>query len=194
MPNAAGPSLTRPRGIVAVSRALRTLVADLCGASDIPLDIAIRQAREAARFTGDGVSIVLAGAELSRDERAPMPPDSSGGRRQNPVAVDLHYLLVPHAEDAERQHELLGLLAGMAATPVIDAGALNAALDEDAFHAGERVVLAFQPLSRAGELGLASLPGDMPPCLLLSARGLTMVAPSAPPPPVDTVRTPTPPR
>jgi len=161
------------QGIAVGSGALRTMVAEHCAAEGAALDIALRRQADLPGLAGDGVAIILLGVEPARTLRDPGLPGRSDERRTTgSIALDIRYLLVPHAQEPERQQRLLGLLFEMAAaTPVLGPAALNAASDDGAMFApGEMLNLVVDPMSVE--------PGTLlPPAMLLRVGGFAITPP-----------------
>ncbi len=182
--------MPQAESIAAVSRAIKAMALEACGAEQ-GVDVTLRQPADLGALPGDGVAIILWKAEPVTDMRNSMPSGrGSLAQEGRAFAVDLHYLLVPHASDAERQQRLLGLLfQKLARTPTLNSGTLNSASGKaDAFATTETLQLLVEPASYLSGSAILSALATVPPAIPLHVRGLSIDArrPSAPPPPVST--------
>jgi len=175
--------MTDTRGIAGVSRALRTLVAHACAPEGVGVPVQLLQPADLPNLLGDGVALVLLQAELAAALRSATPPRGTGSApKPGATPLELLYLLVPHAQEPERQQRLLGLLfQALAATPILDGTRLNEAAGEPGlFKPAEEIQILIDPPGEAS--GLATLP----PALRLRVRGLVIDPPSVGTPPVIT--------
>lgn len=85
------------------------------------------------------------------------PRRAPDGRRYRPsLPVDIHFLVTPWAEDAERQMRLLGwMMRFFEDLPILPAALLNSyAAEPDTFRPEEAAELTFEPLDLGDYLGL----------------------------------------
>lgn len=184
--------MPQAESIAAVSRALKALALEACGAES-GVDIALRQPANLAALPGDGVAIILWKAEPVTDMRNSLPSGrGSLAPEGRAFAVDLHYLLVPHAGDAERQQRLLGLLfQKLARTPTLNSGTLNSASGKaDAFASTETLQLLVDPATALSGSAILPALATLPAFIPLHVRGLSIDArrPSTPGAPVVSTR------
>lgn len=101
-------------------------------------------------FKEEGVYLYLYRVAMNTTQRN-WPPhiEADGQRFLSPLPVDLHYLLIPWAQKAERQQLLLALsMRALEDQPTLDAGLLNSVFqNEETFAPRENIQVVSEPLS-----------------------------------------------
>jgi hypothetical protein len=131
------------------------------------LDVQLYQASNFASPMTEGIAICLWRVTPNANRRATGPRTDIHGRRFKPsLPVDLHYLLVPYAAQAERQQRLLGwMLRAMEDFGPLVASQLNHFLAEsEIFAEAETVDLVLDQLAVPDQLTLWDRIKVMPPC------------------------------
>jgi hypothetical protein len=131
------------------------------------LNAQIYQAKNFADPMKEGIAICLWRVTPNSSRRASGPRTDIHGRKFRPsLPIDLHYLLVPYAAEAERQQRLLGwMLRAMDDLGPLVASQLNHFLgDNDIFPPVESLDLVLDPLSIGDQLSLWDRIKTMPPC------------------------------
>ncbi len=132
-----------------------------------PLNAQLYQPKDFREPMKDGLAICLWRVSPNAARRAPVPRVDLLGRRYKPsLPIDLGYLLVPYADNAERQQRLLGwTMRAMEDMGTLVASQLNHFLAESGIFAdSESVDLVLDPLSLADQLTLWDRIKIMPPC------------------------------
>jgi hypothetical protein len=75
-----------------------------------------------------GVTLFLYRVEINPVQRSlPAPPSATGQPRRRQLPVDLHFLLIPWAEEPDEQQEILGwMMRAVEDNPVLPSAFLNA--------------------------------------------------------------------
>jgi hypothetical protein len=142
--------VAHPYAIAAVGKAILAL---LSAARPIEFNGALFELYQARNFTApmdEGISLYLHRITPGGNVRNLPPRSGSDGRRYRPsVPVDLHYLLIPWAQDAFKQQRLLGwAVRVLEDTRVLHASLLNQHGPEpNLFGETETVDLLMQTLS-----------------------------------------------
>ena len=158
------------RAIAAASATLLNLLRDRYPAQDFgggSLNVQLYQASNFASPMTEGLAICLWRVTPNISRRATGPRTDIHGRRFKPsLPVDLHYLLVPYAADAQRQQRLLGwMLRAMEELGPLVASQLNHFLAEsNVFAEAETVDMVLDPLAIPDQLSLWDRIKAMPPC------------------------------
>lgn len=147
------------QGIAAVSLTLRDMLRELYPQSGLgtALNAELYQAKDFASPMKEGIALFLWRVAPNINRRNPgQRMDAQGNRLRPALPVDLSYLVVPFAEDADRQQRLLGwMLRTMEDLGTLLASRLNNAVaDGDVFTADEALEAVFDPLSVADHLTL----------------------------------------
>jgi hypothetical protein len=147
------------RAIAATSTALAGLLRDRYPRDEFGagLDVSLYQTRDFETPMQEGFSVYLYRVAINGAVRNLTLRRTPDGRRLRPsLPLDLHYVITPWAQDAERQHRMLGwAMRLMEDVSVLSAGHLNHYLPEtDTFLAGEGVEMICDPLSFADYLTL----------------------------------------
>jgi hypothetical protein len=163
------------RAIAAASATILGLLRDRFPSADFggPLNIALYQAKDFATPMKEGIAICLWRVAPNISRRALGPRTDILGRRFKPsLPVDLYYLLVPFADDAERQQRLLGwMLRAMHELGPLVASQLNHFLAEsDIFAEAESLDMVNDPLTIADQLTLWDRIKHMPPSATYAMR------------------------
>lgn len=156
------------RAIAAASTTLQSLLRDRYprDAFGTGLPVELYQPKDFATPMGEGIAVCLWRVAPNTTRRNLPPRTDALGRRFRPsLPIDLNYLLVPFAEQAERQQRLLGwLLRAMEDLGPLVAAQLNHALSEsDVFADVESVDLLNDPLALADYLTLWDRIKALPP-------------------------------
>ncbi len=146
--------------IAATSKALLAVLEEGFPRDRFPIapsfDLVQPQRLAAANALPDGIALCL--WRVALNPRRSLPPrQTPDGRRCKPsLPLDLHYLLVPVAAQADTQHSLLGwALRELEDHPVLASGELNRQLAVPAvFGPDEAVELVADPLALADFLAL----------------------------------------
>ena len=167
------------RAIAAASATIQGLLRDRFPAGDFggPLDVALYQAKDFGNPMKEGIAICLwrVAPNISRRSLGPRT-DVFGRRFKASLPIDLSYLLVPYADDAERQQRLLGwMLRAMHDLGPLVASQLNHFLAEsDIFAEAESLDLVNDPLSIADQLTLWDRIKHLPPAATYAMRMLLL--------------------
>ena len=167
------------RAIAAASATILGLLRDRFPSADFggPLNIELYQSKDFATAMKEGIAICLWRVAPNISRRALGPRTDIHGRRFKPsLPVDLYYLLVPFAEDAERQQRLLGwMLRAMHELGPLVASELNHFLAEsDIFAEAESLDMVNDPLAVADQLTLWDRIKHMPPSATYAMRMLLL--------------------
>jgi len=166
------------RAIAAASATIQGLLRDRFPNADFggPLTVELYQAKDfGSTPMKEGIAICLWRVAPNISRRALGPRTDIHGRRFKPsLPVDLSYLLVPFADDAERQQRLLGwMLRAMHELGPLVASELNHFLAEsDIFAEAESLDLVNDPMSVADQLTLWDRIKHMPPSATYTMRML----------------------
>lgn len=121
------------------------------------LSIKTVQPKDIDGLTGEGIAILLWRIAINTQRRGLAPRTDLLGRRfKASVPIDVSILLIPHADNPERQLQL----AGWAMRALADAGPLSASqlnnylADDDIFSDVEEVDLICDPLALADYLSM----------------------------------------
>jgi hypothetical protein len=145
--------------IAAVSLTLRDILREAYPSSGLgaSLDARLYQTKDFTDPMKEGVGLFLwRMAPNANCRNTGMRTDALGRRFKPSLPVDLHYMLIPFAEDSERQQRLFGWML----RTVEDAGSLlasrlnNALALPDVFHAGEAVEVVLESLTVSDHLTL----------------------------------------
>ena len=171
--------MARHTAIAAASTALMGLLRDAYprGAFGNNLNFELYQARDFADPMKEGVAVCLWRIAPNVNQRNLGARTDVFGRRFRPsLPLDLYYLLVPYAEDAERQQRLLGgLVRAMEDLGPLAATHLNHYLAEsDTFVETESVDLVHDPLAVADYLTLWDRLQKLPPAATYVMRMLLL--------------------
>ncbi len=167
------------RAIAAASATLQGLLRDSFPNGDFggPLNIELYQAKDFAAPMKEGIAICLwrIAPNISRRSLGPRT-DIYGRRFKASLPLDLYYLLVPFADDSERQQRLLGwMLRAMHDLGPLVASQLNHFLAEsDIFAEAESLDMVNDPLSVADQLTLWDRIKYMPPAATYAMRMLLL--------------------
>lgn len=147
------------QGIAAVSLTLRDMLRELYPQSGLgsALNAELYQTKDFASPMKEGIALFLWRVAPNLNRRNPgQRTDAQGNRLRPALPVDLSYLLVPFAEDADRQQRLLGwMLRTMEDLGTLMASRLNNAIaDADVFTTDEALEVVFDPLSISDHLTL----------------------------------------
>lgn len=167
------------RAIAAASATILGLLRDRFPNADFggPLNVELYQAKDFVSPMKEGLAICLWRVAPNISRRALGPRTDIHGRRFKPsLPVDLFYLLVPFADDAERQQRLLGwMLRAMHELGPLVASELNHFLAEsDIFADVESLDLVNDPLTIADQLTLWDRIKHMPPSATYAMRMLLL--------------------
>lgn len=167
------------RAIAAASATLMGTLRDQFPAADFgkPLNVALYQAKDFVTPMSDGLAICLWRVTPNISRRATGPRTDIFGRRFKPsLPIDLHYLVVPYADTAERQQRLLGwTLRALDDLGPLVASQLNHFLAEsDIFAEAETLDMVFDPLGIGDQLSLWDRIKTMPPCATYAMRLLML--------------------
>ena len=167
------------RAIAAASATILGLLRDRFPNDDFggPLNIELYQAKDFTSPMKEGIAICLWRVAPNISRRALGPRTDIHGRRFKPsLPIDLFYLLVPFADDAERQQRLLGwMLRAMHELGPLVASELNHFLAEsDIFAEAESLDMVNDPLSIADQLSLWDRIKHMPPAATYAMRMLLL--------------------
>jgi hypothetical protein len=167
------------RAIAAASATLQSLLRDRYprDAFGPGLAIELYQPKDFVTPMSEGVAICLWRVAPNTARRNLPPRTDVAGRRFRPsLPIDLSYLIVPFADQAERQQRLLGwLLRAMEDLGPLVATQLNHALAEsDVFADVESVDLLNDPLSLADYLTLWDRIKALPPAATYVMRLLLL--------------------
>lgn len=163
------------RAIAAASAAIQGLLRDRFPSGDFggPLNIELYQSKDFSAPMKEGIGVCLWRVAPNTSRRALGPRTDIHGRRfKASLPIDLYYLMVPFADDSERQQRLLGwmLLAMHELGPLV-ASQLNHFLAEsDIFAEAESLDLVNEPLSVPDQLSLWDRIKHMPPAALYVMR------------------------
>lgn len=168
------------RAIAAASTTVLGLLRDRFPAADFggPLQIELYQSKDFVTPTmKEGIAICLwrVAPNIARRSLGPRT-DIHGRRLKASLPIDLFYLLVPFAEQAERQQRLLGwMLRAMEDLGPLVASQLNHFLAEnDIFAEAETLDLVNDPLTIADQLTLWDRIKQMPPSATYAMRMLLL--------------------
>lgn len=142
-----------------------------------PLNAEIYQAKDFHSPMKEGVALCLWRVTPNITRRAIGVRTDVLGRRFKPsFPIDLHYLMVPYAEQAERQLRLLGwMLRAMEDLGPLVAAQLNHYLAEtDIFADAESVDMVNDPLTITDQLTLWDRIKTIPPCANYAMRMLLL--------------------
>lgn len=147
------------RAIAATSAALAGLIRDHYPRDDFGsgLEVTLYQMRDFETPMQDGFSVCLYRVAVNGAVRNLTQRRSVDGRRFRPsLPLDLHFLITPWAQDAERQQRMLGwVMRLMEDTGTLSAGHLNHYISEtDTFAPQEALDLVCDPLPLADYLTL----------------------------------------
>ena len=167
------------RAIAGASAAILGLLRDRFPNADFggPLHVELYQAKDFATPMKEGLAICLWRVAPNVSRRAIGPRTDIHGRRFKPsLLIDLNYLIVPFAEQAERQQRLLGwMLRAMEDLGPLVASELNHFLAEsDIFAEVESLDLVNDPLAVADLLTVWDRIKAMPPCATYTMRMLLL--------------------
>ncbi len=167
------------RAIAAASATLMGTLRDRFPASEFgsPLTAALYQAKDFVTPMREGLAICLWRVTPNISRRATGPRTDIFGRRFKPsLPIDLHYLVVPYADTAERQQRLLGwTLRALDDLGPLVASQLNHFLAEsDIFAEAETLDMVFDPLGIGDQLSLWDRIKAMPPCATYAMRLLML--------------------
>lgn len=167
------------RAIAAASATLMGTLRDRFPASEFggPLTAALYQAKDFVTPMREGIAICLWRVTPNVSRRATGPRTDIFGRRFKPsLPIDLHYLIVPYADQAERQQRLLGwTLRALDDLGPLVASQLNHFLAEsDIFAEAEALDMVFDPLGIGDQLSLWDRIKAMPPCATYAMRLLML--------------------
>ncbi len=158
------------RAIAAASATLMGLLRDSYPSTDFGgggLNIELYQASNFDKPMSEGLAVCLWRVTQNVSRRGLGPrTDIHGNRFRQSLPIDLHYLIVPYAAQAERQQRLLGwMMRAMEDLGPLVASQLNHFLAEsDIFAEAETYDLVLDPLSIADQLSLWDRIKAMPPC------------------------------
>jgi hypothetical protein len=167
------------RAIAAASATIQGLLRDRFPNNDFtgPLNVELYQAKDFAAPMKEGIAICLwrIAPNISRRSLGPRT-DIHGRRFKASLPLDLYYLLVPFADDAERQQRLLGwMLRAMHDLGPLVASELNHFLAEsDIFAEAESLDMVNDPMSVADQLTLWDRIKYMPPAATYAMRMLLL--------------------
>jgi len=147
------------RAIAAVSLTLRDILREQYPASGLgpALNAELYQPKDFTSPMKEGIALFLWRVVPNGSRRNPgMRTDALGRRFRPSLPIDLSYLLVPFAEDADRQQRLLGwMLRTMEDVGSLLASRLNNALsDSSVFAPEEAVEIVFDQLAIGDHLTL----------------------------------------
>jgi hypothetical protein len=167
------------RAIAAASATIQGLLRDRFPSGDFggPLTIELYQSKDFLDPMKEGIGLCLWRVAPNVTRRSLGPRTDIYGRRfKASLPVDLYYLLVPFAEDAERQQRLLGwMLRAMHDLGPLVASQLNHFLAEsDIYAEAESLDLVYDPLSIADQLTLWDRIKQMPPAATYAMRMLLL--------------------
>ena len=167
------------RAIAAASSTLQALLRDRYprDAFGTGLAVELYQPKDFGTPMSEGIAICLWRVAPNVNRRNLPPRTDPLGRRFKPsLPIDLSYLIVPFADQAERQQRLLGwLLRAMEDLGPLVATQLNHALAEsDVFADIESVDLLNDPLAVADYLTLWDRIGKLPPAATYIMRLLML--------------------
>jgi hypothetical protein len=145
------------RAIAAVSLTLRDILRERYAASGLgtSLNAELYQNKNFGSPMKEGIALFLWRIVPNGNRRNPGIRTDVLGRRFRPsLPVDLSYLVVPFADDSDRQQRLFGwMLRTIDDIGPLLASRLNNALSEsDVFHPGEALELVLEPLSVSDHL------------------------------------------
>jgi Pvc16 N-terminal domain len=108
------------------------------------------QAKNLDKPMNQGIALLLYRVNVSANRNLPPRLRNDGKRYRPPLPLDLHYLLIPWADDTIKQQRLLGwAIRTLEDTPILPAGILNQHGPEpDTFGPGETVELVWENLSQ----------------------------------------------
>jgi hypothetical protein len=167
------------RAIAAASATIQGLLRDRFPGGDFggPLNIELYQAKDFQTPMKEGIGLCLWRVAPNASRRSLGPRTDINGRRfKASLPIDLFYLLVPFAEDSERQQRLLGwMLRAMHDLGPLVASQLNHFLAEsDIFAEAESLDLVNDPLSVGDQLTLWDRIKQMPPAATYAMRMLLL--------------------
>lgn len=167
------------RAIAAASATMQGLLRDRFPGGEFggPLNVELYQSKDFGDPMKEGIAICLWRVAPNVSRRALGPRTDIHGRRFKPsLPIDLFYLLVPFAEQAERQQRLLGwMLRAMQDLGPLVASELNHFLAEsDTFAEIESLDLVNDPLAIADQLSLWDRIKQMPPSATYAMRMLLL--------------------
>jgi hypothetical protein len=163
------------RAIAAASATIQGLLRDRFPSAEFggPLNIQAYQAKDFADPMKEGIALCLWRVAPNISRRATGVRTDVLGRRFKPsLPIDLYYVMVPYAEQADRQLRLLGwMLRAMEDLGPLVASQLNHFLSEsDIFADAESLDLVNDPLAIADHLSLWDRIKTMPPCATYAMR------------------------
>lgn len=149
------------RAVAAVCDAIRGLLKESYPRAEFgtKLEIETIQAKDVAGLSKEGIAILLWRVTVNTQRRNMPPRTDLFGRTFKPsLPLDLSIMLLPYADNAQRQHRLLGwAMRALADYSGLAAGQLNYYLAEpDVFADIECVDLVCDPLGVADYLALWS--------------------------------------
>ena len=168
------------RAIAAASATLQGLLRDRFPSADFgggSLNVQLYQSKDFASPMKEGLAICLWRVAPNIPRRSQAPRTDIFGRRFKPsLPIDLFYLLVPYADDAERQQRLLGwMLRAMHDLGPLVASELNHFLAEsDIFAEAESLDMVQDPLAIADQLTLWDRLRNLPPAVAYVMRMLML--------------------
>jgi hypothetical protein len=146
------------RAIAAVSLTLRDILRERYPASGLgsSLNAELYQTKDFTSPMKEGIALFLWRMAPNVNRRNPGIRTDALGRRFRPsLPVDLNYLLVPFADDSDRQQRLFGwMLRTVDDIGPLLASRLNNSLSDSVFNPAEALELVLDPLSVSDHLTL----------------------------------------
>lgn len=146
--------MARHMAIAAVGAAIKGLLSETYPRADFGTKLKIEtvQPKDVAGLSEEGIAILLWRVTINTQRRG-LPPrvDAEGRTFKASLPIDLHFMLLPYATNAERQHRILGwMMRAMADAGGLNSGQLNHYLSEtNVFPAIESIEPVCEPLAVA---------------------------------------------
>jgi Pvc16 N-terminal domain len=137
-------------GLAATSEAILGLLQRAAVGTEFEgLTFAHYQASNFEKPMQEGLALYLYRITVSANRNLPPRVGRDGRRVGPPIPLDLHYLVIPWADDAVKQQRLLGFaIRALEDTPILPSGVLNQhGPESDVFRPEETVELVFELLS-----------------------------------------------
>jgi hypothetical protein len=154
--------------VAAVGKAILTLIESTCPRSEFAsAAFELYQARNFLQPMEEGIALYLHRVTPANNIRNLPPRVAPDGRRYRPsLPIDLHYLLIPYARDAQQQQRLLGwVMRAMEDLPILNSGLLNQPGPEhDLFFDAESidVIMETLPIQDIGSIWEVAKPNIQP--------------------------------
>jgi uncharacterized protein DUF4255 len=143
--------MASPNAIAAVGKAILALLAGACPKPELAgAEFELYQAKSFLAPMKEGIALYLHRVTPANNVRNMPPRLAPDGRRYRPsLPVDVHFLLVPFADEAFKQQRLLGwAMRTIEDTPILHASFLNQYGPEpDTFREGECVDVIMETIS-----------------------------------------------